>query len=228
MIILAIDTSSIYASCAVLRDGEIISEQASASGLVHSKALFPMIEGCLSSVGLAAKDVDVFACVAGPGSFTGVRIGVCAVKGLAQGLNKPCAQINTLDALKENVQSEAYICPIMDARRGQVYCAVYKNGAIVRDYDACPIEDVLSFVKNKKTVFLGDGVKVFKSIIEDALGENAIFALPQHNYTRAASAAYLAQRAQEESKLVSADGLNAIYLRKPQAEREYASRNTQS
>ena len=226
MIILAIDTSSIYASCAVMRDGEVLCEKVSLSGLVHSKSVMPLVEDCLKSISIDISEVDVFACVAGPGSFTGVRIGVCAIKGLAQALNKPCAEINTLDCLQLNAPYAEYVCPIMDARRGQVYSGVYKNGTLIRPQDVCPLEEVLEFVKDKKCVFTGDGVKPLKEKIQAVMGDNALFTLPQHNYTRAASALYLAQKAVEENKLVSAAALDAIYLRKPQAEREYENRNS--
>ena len=206
-------------------DGVVVSEKVSLSGLVHSKSIMPLVEDCLKSANVEIEDIDIFACVAGPGSFTGVRIGVCVIKGLAQSFNKPCAQINTLDCLSLNAPY-SYVCPIMDARRGQVYCAVYDNGELLREHDVCPIEDVLSFVRGKKCLFLGDGVKAFKEKITEVLGEDAVFSLPQHNYTRAASALYLAQKAQENNTLVSAAAIDAIYLRKPQAEREYENRNS--
>lgn len=225
MNILAIDTSSVYASSAIMRDGVVISEKVLSCGLVHSKSVMPLIEDALKSVNMDIEEIDVFACVAGPGSFTGVRIGVCAIKGLAQSLNKPCAQVNSLDCLSLNSDAE-YVCPIMDARRGQVYCAVYKNGEIIRDHDVCPIEDVLEFLKGKKCTFTGDGIYVFKEVIENALNENALFTKPQHTYLRASSALYIAQKMAKEDKLLSAAALDAIYLRKPQAEREYESRNS--
>jgi tRNA A37 threonylcarbamoyladenosine modification protein TsaB len=114
----------------------------------------------------------------------------------------------------------------VDARRGQVYCGVYKNGTLIRQQDVCPLEEVLELVKDKKCVFTGDGVKAFKEKIQAYMGDNALFTLPQHNYTRAASALYLAQKAFEDNELVSAAALDAIYLRKPQAEREYENRNS--
>lgn len=224
MNILAIDTSSVYASSAIMCDGVVIFEKVLSCGLVHSKSVMPLIEDALKSVNMDIEEIDVFACVAGPGSFTGVRIGACAIKGLAQSLNKPCARINTLDCLSLNSDAE-YVCPIMDARRGQVYCAVYKNGKIIRDYDVCPIEDVLEFVKDRKCVFTGDGIYVFRQIIENLMGENALFTKPQHTYLRASSALYLAKKQAEEGKLLTAAALDAIYLRKPQAEREYENRN---
>ena len=226
MNILCVDTSSVYASCAILKDEQIVSEKVILSGLVHSKSIMPLVEQALVGANMDIEEIDVFACVAGPGSFTGVRIGVCATKGLAQANNKPCYAVNTLDCLKENVPYFKTVCPILDARRGQVYSAVYEDGAVIRDYDVCLIDDVLEFVKDKKTLFLGDGVKVFKDKITSVLGENAIFALPQHNLLRASSGAYLTKKAMEENKLITYDQLDAIYLRKPQAEREYESRNS--
>lgn len=226
MNILCVDTSSVYASCAILKDDQIVSEKAILSGLVHSKSIMPLVEQVLQGANMDIEEIDVFSCVAGPGSFTGVRIGVCAIKGLAQACNKPCYAVNTLDCLKENVPYFKTVCPILDARRSQVYSAVYEDGELIRDYDVCLLDDVLDFVKNKKTLFLGDGVKVFKEKIVAFLGENAIFALPQHNFLRASSGAYLTKKAYEQNKLITFDQLDAIYLRKPQAEREYENRNS--
>jgi len=217
MNILAIDTSSIYASCAVASNGEILSERTVRNGLVHSKSLMPLVEGALLGAQLTVKDIDLFACVAGPGSFTGVRIGVCAIKGLAQATNKPCVAVNTLDCLCKNVPFAEYVCPILDARRGQVYTAVYNYGKMVSDYMAIPLEELCEMQKGKKTVFLGDGVENYREKLLELMGENCIFADIQHNFTRAASAISLCNL--ENS--VSPAELDAIYLRKPQAEREY-------
>lgn len=228
MKILAIDTSSIYASCALLAEGDIRSEAAVNNGLVHSRSLMPMIERCLQNADTDIGQIDVFACVAGPGSFTGIRIGVCAVKGLAQALKKPCAAVNTLDCLRQNFPFASTVCPIMDARRGQVYCAIYEEKSILLNSSAMAIEDLLALLKGKNTVFLGDGVKAYKDTIFAALKERALFAPPHLNYTRAAAAAFLAMQAAKENKLVSAAALDAIYLRKPQAEREYAAKHSQA
>lgn len=221
MKILAIDTSSKYASCAVLNGNLIVSEKVLSTGLVHSKSLMPLVEDCLESANISISEIDRIACVTGPGSFTGVRIGVCAAKGLAFPFSIPCVPVNTLDCLKENVPYfNGYVCPIMDARRGQVYCAVYKNGIAVKECDACSVEDLLEFVKGKKTLFLGDGQEVFRQKITDTMGENAYFAPAHLNFTRASSAAVCACTL----TALSCNELDAFYLRKPQAEREYASK----
>ena len=228
MNILAIDTSSIYASCALLAKGEIRSEVTVNNGLVHSRSLMPMIEQCLQQTDTDISQIDVFACVAGPGSFTGVRIGVCTLKGLAQALKKPCFAVNTLDCLRQNLPFAPTVCPIMDARRGQVYCAIYEEKSILLNSSAMAMEDLLTLLKEKNTVFLGDGVKAYRETISAVLKERASFAPPHLNYTRAAAAAFLAWQAAKENKLVPAAALNAIYLRKPQAEREYAAKHSQT
>lgn len=219
MKILAIDTSSVYASCALYEDGEIVGERIEKNGLVHSKSLMPLVEGCLGERDV--NDIDLFACVAGPGSFTGVRIGVCAVKGLAQATGKMCVGVDTLDCLSENLPFAPTVCPIMDARRGQVYCAVYENGVKIRDDAASSIEELAEFLAGKKTVFTGDGVKAYKEKIISLMGENASFAPPEHSFTRAAAACVIAER----STPVTPEALEAIYLRKPQAEREYDAKH---
>lgn len=223
MKILAIDTSSKYASCAVQVDNVTVSEKVRAAGLVHSKSLMPLVEDCLESAGVPLSEIDLFACVAGPGSFTGVRIGVCALKGLAQPLNKPCVAVNTLDCLKENFPYfDGFVCPVMDARRNQTYCAVFENGKLVREYDACSVDTLLEFVKDRKCVFLGDGADVFKEKIVAVLGDRAHFAPPHLAFTRSSAAASIATNYEP----VSCAALDAIYLRAPQAEREYANKKS--
>ena len=219
MNILAIDTSSVYVSCALMVEGEIVSERIQKNGLVHSKSLMPLVESCLD--GHDISEIDLFACVAGPGSFTGVRIGVCAIKGLAQATGKMCVAVNTLDCLKENVPFAQFVCPIMDARRGQVYCAVYENGNIIKPCDACSVDELADFLKNKKTVFVGDGISTYKEKLISILGENALFAPSNHEYTRASAACVCALK----QAPVTPEALDAIYLRKPQAEREYDAKH---
>ncbi len=224
MNILAIDTSSVYASCAILSNNEIVSEVSFNSGCVHSKSLMPSIELCLNNAGLDISDIDLFSSVAGPGSFTGVRIGVCAIKGLAQACNKPCIGVNTLDCLSRNLICEKLVCPILDARREQVYCAVYKSGAQIFPASAIPFSELASFLGDREVIFLGDGIEAFKQ--EIAKLKNASAAPANLCYTRASSAAIIAKELFDPSKNFSPEALDAIYLRKPQAEREYENRHS--
>ena len=147
--VLAIDTSGPVAGCAILKDGRIVHQIAMNHGLTHSETIMPAVDGALSAVGLTCKDVDVFAAVAGPGSFTGVRIGVCAAKGLAHGVGKPCCAVHALETLAMNFYGfDGLCCPILDARRGQVYCAAFDmaNGLPVRALEdaAEPLADFLN------------------------------------------------------------------------------------
>ncbi len=227
MRILAVDTSSSVASCAIVDGEKLISERILNNKLTHSQTIMPMIASALAESELKAEDIDVFAAVNGPGSFTGLRIGVSAVKALAHAVNKPCAAISTLEAMTYNIMFTEYlIAPIMDARRGEVYNAIYRfeDNKLVTviepravSVDEC-CEDILKI--GKKTVFLGDGLPVYKNGIVKKLGGMAIAAPAHLNAQMAGSAAVLAK----EKELIHYQVLAPVYLRKSQAEREYEKR----
>ncbi len=223
MNIVAIDTSGPAASCAVLIDGEIVQSIAMNRGLTHSETIMPALDACMSAAGLSCDQVDCFATVAGPGSFTGVRIGVCAVKGLAHAWNRPCARIDALEALAMNFAGfDGLACPILDARRGQVYCAAFdmKNGMPVRVLEDAAIdltEFLASLPKDRRLVFLGDGLRVHAARIRETLTE-ALIAPANLRQLRADAACLLAEARPEE--WMEARKLTPIYLRLPQAERE--------
>lgn len=227
MRILAVDTSSSVASCAIVDGEKLISERILNNKLTHSQTIMPMIASALAESELKAEDIDVFAAVNGPGSFTGLRIGVSAVKALAHAVNKPCAAISTLEAMAYNIMFTEYlIAPIMDARRGEVYNAIYRfeDNKLVTviepravSVDEC-CEDILKI--GKKTVFLGDGLPVYKNGIVKKLGGMAIAAPAHLNAQMAGSAAVLAK----EKELIPYQVLAPVYLRKSQAEREYEKR----
>jgi len=225
MNILALDASGIYVSAAVLKDDKIVGDMAICNGLVHSSSLLPMIEQVLSLTGMRVQDMEAFAVTVGPGSFTGVRIGVCTAKGLAQNGEKPCVPVNTLEALAYTITADSsVICPIMDARREQVYTAVFDGERKqILEPQATGITELLEELKKlgRDVIFCGEGTPVFRSIIEAQLGAKAHFAPAHLNYTRAASVAQLAAKAFEKGQWVSCFELDALYLRKPQAEREY-------
>lgn len=223
MNIVAIDTSGPAASCAVLIDGEIVQSIAMNRGLTHSETIMPALDACMSAAGLTCDQVDCFATVAGPGSFTGVRIGVCAVKGLAHAWNRPCARIDALEALAMNFAGfDGLACPILDARRGQVYCAAFdmKDGMPVRVLEDAAIdltEFLASLPKDRRLVFLGDGLRVHAARIRETLTE-ALIAPANLRQLRADAACLLAEARPEE--WMEARKLTPIYLRLPQAERE--------
>ena len=222
MTILAIDTSGPVASCAVMRDGVITRSIAMNSGLTHSETIMPAVDEALSQSGLRCADIDAFVAVAGPGSFTGVRM--CAVKGLAHAVSKPCARIHALEALAMNFYGfDGLCCPILDARRGQVYCAAYdmRGGLPVElcAADALPLEVFLEKLPDdRRLAFVGDGVGAYGEAVKAALGERALIA-PEHlRSLRADAACVLAAR--KAGEWVPAAQLRPIYLRAPQAERE--------
>ncbi|MDY5221036.1 MAG: tRNA (adenosine(37)-N6)-threonylcarbamoyltransferase complex dimerization subunit type 1 TsaB [Eubacteriales bacterium] len=223
MNIVAIDTSGPAASCAVLIDGEIVQSIAMNRGLTHSETIMPALDACMSAARLSCDQVDCFATVAGPGSFTGVRIGVCAVKGLAHAWNRPCARIDALEALAMNFAGfDGLACPILDARRGQVYCAAFdmKDGMPVRVLEDAAIdltEFLASLPKDRRLVFLGDGLRVHAARIRETLTE-ALIAPANLRQLRADAACLLAEARPEE--WMEARKLTPIYLRLPQAERE--------
>lgn len=220
MNILAIDTSALTATAAILADVVLLGEISITTKLTHSQTIMPMIDELLKRVSLDISDIDLFACSEGPGSFTGLRIGIGTIKGLAYGLDKPVCGVSTLEALAHNIAFTPYtVSPIMDARRGQVYNALYKwqgeSLFCTEEPRALSIEELCAEI-TEKTVFVGDGVKVHRDKIKELLGDNALFAPPQHLLQRASSVAFAAQG----KKSISAAELSAVYLRKPQAERE--------
>lgn len=220
MKILAIDTSALTATAAVLSDETLVGEMSFTTSLTHSQTIMPMIDELLSRASLTIADIDLFACSVGPGSFTGLRIGIGTVKGLSYGIGKKVCAVSTLEALAHNVAfANCIISPIMDARRGQVYNALYRweNGRLVclKEPRALSVEELCAEI-DSDVIFVGDGVKVHREKISSALGSRAHFAPPQHCLQRASSVA--ASALNKEG--IDPASLTAVYLRKPQAERE--------
>lgn len=227
MNIVAIDTSGPAASCAVMKDGAVVQLTVMNHGLTHSETIMPALEQAMRAAGLSCAEVDVFAAVAGPGSFTGVRIGVCAVKGLAHAWDRPCARVDALEALSMNFYGfDGLACPILDARRGQVYCAAFdmRAGLPQRVMDDGAM-DLRAFVeglpRDRRIVFLGDGLCVHASALRELLPEALI--APANLQDLHADAACVLAAARPDS-WIEARLLTPVYLRAPQAERERARR----
>ena len=224
MNIVAIDTSGPTASCAVMRDGEIIHSVFLNQGLTHSETIMPALDEAMTSAQIDCSQVDAFAAVAGPGSFTGVRIGVCAVKGLAHAHNTPCASVDALEALAMNVIGfDGIACPILDARRGQVYCAAFDvHGELpvrVLPDQALELNAYLAQLpQDRRLIFVGDGLRVHADAILRALGDRAVIAEANLRNLRAEAACMLANAHRDQ--WMEARKLVPIYLRAPQAERE--------
>ncbi len=226
MNILAVDTSGPVAGVALLAGDQIVYEGMAVNRFTHSVNLMPMVEEGFERTALTLPDIDLFACVTGPGSFTGVRIGVSTIKGMAHGAKKPCIAINALEALASNLyDSHALLCPIQDARAGQVYGAVFASGmppARLMEDQAIKLPDflknALSLAKEGQPLcFVGDGVPVHRQAIIDTLGNQALFAPAHLGYLRPASVAMLALS--HEDQATDYLSLQPHYLRAPQAER---------
>ncbi|MBE7059807.1 MAG: tRNA (adenosine(37)-N6)-threonylcarbamoyltransferase complex dimerization subunit type 1 TsaB [Ruminococcaceae bacterium] len=228
MKILAIDTSSLVCSAAVCEDGSLLGEYTLMNGLTHSQKLMPLVNSLLEALSLDINDIDVFAVTNGPGSFTGLRIGIATVKGFAFVKEKPVVAVSTLEAMAYNVQFTDYlICPLMDARAGQVYCAAYRrkeSGVLetVINPEATEVQKLISELEklqDKKVLFLGDGVKPNLETLK-GLGERAAFSGFNNGSQRAASVLLAAYEKAVRGEFINAEELNAEYLRKSQAERE--------
>ena len=211
MLILALDSSAAPASAALLEDGKILSEFYINTKQTHSQTLMPMVESVLKLTNKTLDDVTCMAVSAGPGSFTGVRIGVSCVKGLSMTRNISCAGVSTLRAMAENArQLTGIVCAVMDARCGQVYNALFRaeDGKLTRlcDDRALPIAELC--------------YKTFAAIRAELL-------LPQLRFQRASGVAMAAQEMVENGQTVTPDALMPIYLRLPQAERELKAKNAQ-
>ena len=229
MKILSIDTTANTASVAVLEDTTLLALQTANAKNTHSEVLLPMIKSCLDSLKLTAADVDAFACSAGPGSFTGVRIGAATVKGLAFGTEKPCVGVSSLEALAENMSGfNGVICPAMNARRGQVYSALFRmaDGVCTRlTEDDCVLADRMAELLaayDEPIYFVGDGADLMKK----ATAENKnVRSTPELLlYQNGYSVGVCAYRKILRGEAGDDRSIAPVYLRKPQAEREREER----
>jgi tRNA threonylcarbamoyladenosine biosynthesis protein TsaB len=226
MKILAMDTSSVNATVAVGDENKILGEYTVAGERAHSQIIMPMLEELLSRCGISLKDIDVFVVALGPGSFTGLRIGIAAMKTLASTLDKKIIGVSSLDEVAANFTiSDKYICPIFDARRSDVYNAVYKNNEKITPDRICHIDTVLMEMADKEVIFAGDAVGKYKERILGASNPNWQIA-PLHLSTQSASSLiYAAQKRIENEAYDDADNLLPIYIRPSQAEREYIEKH---
>lgn len=240
MRILALDSSGLVASVAVVEDGamddQVVAEYTVNYKKTHSQTLLPMLDEIVKMTEMDLNTVDAIAVAGGPGSFTGLRIGSATAKGLGLALKKPLIHIPTLEGLAYNLCGITdIVCPIMDARRGQVYAGIYefKNQEIqvLEDQMAVPIEELGEKLKKylkegRRVTFLGDGVPVHKAKLTEEIlpGENITFAPANMNRQRAASVGTLGMQYYKEGKIETAMEHEPDYLRVSQAERERKER----
>lgn len=219
MKLLVIDTSGPVCGVAVLADGKVLCEYTAQNRNTHSANLMPMTEAALTSAGLCLQELDAIATVTGPGSFTGVRIGVATAKGLAHGAGIPCIAVDALEALSTSAgMFDGIVCPIQDARAGQVYGAAFRDGERLLQNVPLKLEEYLEKIRplGGSFLFLGDGTPVHKESIRKSLGEKAVFAPPHLNYLRPSAAGVIAAKHGETTDYLK---LQATYLRPPNAQK---------
>lgn len=237
MRILALDSSGLVASVAIVEAGpveqETIAEYTVNYKKTHSQTLLPMLDEVAKMIELDMESIDAIAVAAGPGSFTGLRIGSATAKGLGLALKKPLIHIPTLEGLAYNLcGTDKIVCPIMDARRGQVYTGIYEFDGnelvILEDQMAISVEELGEKLQNveKEIIFLGDGVPVFRDVLENRImsGKKVSFAPANMNRQRAASVGALAVVYYRAGKIETAAEHQPDYLRVSQAERERKER----
>lgn len=229
MIVLSMDSSSLVTTVALLKDEFILGEYTLNFKREHSVILMDKIQMLLKDCQVDISEVDGFVVSQGPGSFTGLRIGMATVKGLSMGSNKPYVSISSLDALANSLLSfDGIICPIMDALRDSVYTALYKNidGKLVKilDHTALDLAELADILnkKGEKVIFTGDGVSKHKEFLVNNI-KNYEFAPNHLSIIRASSLGELGMAKIKDGNI---DNMNSapIYIKKPQAERELEQR----
>ncbi len=245
MKLIGIDSSGLVASVAIMEDDKLVAEYTVNNKKTHSQTLLPMLEEIVQSTGLDLKEVDAIAIAAGPGSFTGLRIGSATAKGLGLALKKPIVPVSTVDALAYNMfGTDCLVCPIMDARRNQVYTGIYefvkedvqgdeadKNASVafckyqlkvIKEACAVPIEEITQVLNEagRKVIFLGDGVPVFAEQLKELMQVSYSFAPAHLALQKAGCVASLGMEKFRNGIYEDAAMHSPEYLRLSQAERE--------
>ena len=246
MKLLALDSSGLVASAAILHGEEVVAEYTVNYKKTHSQTLLPMVDEIVKMTETDLTDMDAIAVAAGPGSFTGLRIGSATAKGLGLALNKDLISVPTLEGLAYNYYGyPGLICPVMDARRQQVYTGIYRfegdpsgtdSFKILQDQTACPVEEITDKLNqiaalsresqgfDSPVIFLGDGVPAYRDLIQKGMKVPFLFAPPQMNRQRAASVGKRGMDLYAAGKKESAADHSPVYIRKSQAERELIAR----
>ena len=222
MKILAVDTATKSCSVAIIEAGSLSAELTTLKNQTHSKHLMELIHNGLGMSGFSAADLDGLAVTIGPGSFTGLRIGVSTIKGLAHALDKPVVGISSLDALAWQCADRSYlICPLLDARKGEVYSATYRfeNDTLTQKSleNATAPEAAVEGLK-EPCVFIGSGAQLYRRNITNVLGNLANFAPEDQNIIRASSVGFLSMEKFKTHDTSEAAGLVPHYIRKSDAE----------
>ncbi|MDR0315177.1 MAG: tRNA (adenosine(37)-N6)-threonylcarbamoyltransferase complex dimerization subunit type 1 TsaB [Oscillospiraceae bacterium] len=229
MRIFAVECSALASSVAIVEQDKLLCEFFTNTGLTHSQTLMPMAQSALTCAGIELNSIDCFAIASGPGSFTGVRIGIAALKGIAIAQEKPCMPVSALEALAYNFLFKNCIaCCVMDARCNQVYTATFRCTDTVQRLtadEALMIDELKYKLQNYDlpVVFVGDGANLCYNALKDELCGVKLAPLPLR-YQRASSVAFCAMDKLKTQDAVSVENLLPVYLRVPQAERELKKR----
>jgi tRNA threonylcarbamoyladenosine biosynthesis protein TsaB len=221
-----VETSTLSGAAALVEGDTVVAEYRLNVAITHSERLLPAIDHVLATAGLRPADVDAFAVAIGPGSFTGLRIGLATMKSLAFVAGKPLCGVPTLDALAWSLPFAAYpVCPVLDARKGEVYTALYRTdgGRLERlwEYRALAPEALAAALEREHggpVVFLGDGVATYAAVLRERLGEAARFAPPAQRLPSAVTVAELARAGLERGETADPATLVPLYLRPSEAE----------
>lgn len=230
MLVLSVDSSYSTATCALIKDDKILAEINLNDKKQHSVILMRLIDSILKEYEIDINDIDAFIISRGPGSFTGLRIGMATLKGLAFASKKPLISVSTLDALAYNsISFQGIICPIMDALRDNIYTCLYKNEnnnltPLIKE-QCLNINELVTILKEQTLpiIFVGDGVTKHKEFLQENI-PNSFFAPNHSNFPKASSVGELGIKKINDGVIENIDSINPIYLRKSQAEREYEKR----
>ncbi len=235
MKILAVDSSSKSASAALFEDDKLLAESFVNAGLTHSRTLMQMVENTANVADAGPADIDLLAVTVGPGSFTGLRIGIATVKGIAEAIKKPCAAVSTLEALAYNLLGfEGDVLCLLDARCGQFYTALFHSDGdsitrITQD-DALSGEQIAELTASQsKTVYLvGDGAKLFYDTFGDKITDKKLVLCGERvRFVNSYSIAAAAYKKAQAGETCDASALKIEYLRLPQAERELKKKQSE-
>lgn len=228
MKILAIESSTRVATCAVMDDDSLLGEHIINDNMTHSVKLMPSVASLMDNLGLQPKDIDIYAAAVGPGSFTGLRIGIASIKAMAHAHKKKTIAIQTMDALAFNIPfADGIIVPMLDARRDRVYCGIYKwvdsKFIVEMEQDVLNIKDLIDLLKKRdeKIIINGDVKEKYEDMLKEELGERVIFSTKAGQMPRASSVAELALIKFNNNESIDYKDLLPEYLRKSQAERQY-------
>ncbi len=233
MLVLGIDTATLVCSVALAREGSIVGEYSLNIKKTHSQRLMPLIAGLLNDADLNKEDISGIAVASGPGSFTGIRIGMATARALAQGLKVPLVGVPTLDILAAQFPfTDGLICPVLDARRQEVYTSVYRCplGKLHRitDYMAVPLEELFDFLNQNtvgKVIFSGDALDKYAGLIKETLGERVSWAPSSLKINRGALAAELGlDIIKKGNHYDNYKNLQPLYLRRSEAEVKWEER----